>query len=149
MHLKFVKKHQRLKKTHRGRLTGISSQKNKPFFGEFAIEACEPIWFKLNQILAIKKIFSKLKKGHKKGGKKITKLLIKIFPDKSISARSRESRMGAGKGSIIGQIAVVKPGAILFELVGITQLAAYNLFLSFIYKLPIKVNFREKEKIIL
>jgi large subunit ribosomal protein L16 len=77
--------------------------------------------------------------------KRVGKLWIRVFPDKSISSKPPETRMGAGKGAPDYWVAVIKPGHVLFEIAGVSQLVAYEAFKNASYKLPIKTKFISKE----
>jgi len=125
------------KKQQRGRLRGKASSGNKINFGEYAIQALEPTWLTSRQIEATRRTITRYTK---RGGK----LWITIFPDKPITARAAESRMGSGKGSLDYWIAKVKPGTILFELSGVNELLAKEAMETASYKLPIKTKFITK-----
>ena len=99
-------KRTKYRKQHRGRLTGRAYRNNTITFGEFALQSQEPGWISARQIEATRRTITR---SIKRGGK----LWIKIFPDKPITARAAESRMGAGKGAVEYWVAVVKPGNIL------------------------------------
>lgn len=125
------------KKQQRGRLRGKASSGNKINFGDYAIQALEPTWLTSRQIEATRRTITRYTK---RGGK----LWITIFPDKPITARAAESRMGSGKGSLDYWVAKVKPGTILFELSGVNELLAKEAMKTASYKLPIKTKFITK-----
>jgi large subunit ribosomal protein L16 len=125
------------RKHHRGHLRGKAVRGNKINFGEYAIQALEPTWLTSRQIEATRRTISRYTKRE-------GKLWIMIFPDKPITARAAESRMGSGKGSVEYWVAVVKPGKILFELSGVSIETAKKAMLTASYKLPIKTKFLVK-----
>ncbi len=104
-------KHRRV---HRGRMKGKATRGNKIAYGEFALQALEPAWITSNQIEAARRAMTR---HVKRGGK----IWIKIFPDKPITQKPAETRMGSGKGSPEYWVAVVKPGRILFEMAGVPE----------------------------
>jgi large subunit ribosomal protein L16 len=122
------------RKEHRGCLKGKASRGNKLNFGEYGLQALEPTWITSRQIEATRRTITRYTK---RGGK----LWITIFPDKPITARAAESRMGSGKGSVNYWVAVVKPGTILFELSGLSPIIAKEALKIAASKLPIKVKF--------
>lgn len=130
-------KRTKFKKMHRGRLKGSAFRNNKLCYGSYGIQALEPIWLKSIQLEAVRKTISRYTK-------KIGKLWIKIFPDKSITARAKESRMGSGKGSVEYWVSVVKPGMILFELSNVPKSLAEKALKIASYKLPIKTKIISK-----
>ena len=102
------------RKVQRGRMTGVASRGNKVVYGEYGIQAMEPGWITGNQIEAARIAMTRYTK---RGGK----VWIKIFPDKPVTAKPAETRMGKGKGAVEGWVAVVRPGNILFEVGGVTE----------------------------
>lgn len=126
------------KKFHRGRMTGIATRGNKLSFGEYGLQALEPSWITSRQIESTRRTISRYVK--RKG-----KLWIKIFPDKSITARANDSRMGSGKGSVQFWVATVKPGTIMFELSGLSYQESQKALKLASYKLPIKTKIILKE----
>ena len=127
----------KFRKQHRGRLKGKASRGNTINFGDYAIQALEPTWLTSRQIEATRRTITRYTK---RGGK----LWITVFPDKPITARAAESRMGSGKGSVEYWVAIVKPGHILFELSGVPLKLAKEALLIASYKLPIKTKFLTK-----
>jgi large subunit ribosomal protein L16 len=131
-------KRTKYKKEHRGRLKGKACCGNKLNFGNYGLQALEPVWITSRQIEATRRTITRYTK---RGGK----LWITIFPDKPVTARAAESRMGSGKGSVEYWVAVVKPGTILFELSGVSLLVAKEALKIAASKLPIKMKFIVKE----
>ena len=126
------------RRVHRGRLTGRAYRGNKVTYGEFGIQALEPPWITSNQIEAAR---IALTRYTKRGGQ----VWIKIFPDKPITEKPAETRMGSGKGSPEYWVAVVKPGRVLFEVGGIPEDMAREAMRLAANKLPIKCKFVKKE----
>ncbi|CAN0320514.1 unnamed protein product [Ascophyllum nodosum] len=131
-------KRTKFRKQHRGRLKGKVSNRNNINFGDYAIQALEPTWLTSRQIEATRRTITRYTK---RGGK----LWITVFPDKPITARAAESRMGSGKGAVDYWVAVIKPGTILFELSGVPLKLAKDAMQIASYKLPIKTKFLIKE----
>ena len=128
-------KHRRVQ---RGRLTGKALRGNTISNGSFGLMATEPAWITSNQIEAARIAMTRYVK---RGGK----VWIKIFPDKPITEKPAETRMGSGKGSPEYWVAVVKPGRIMFEMDGITEEQAREAMRLASHKLPIKCKFVKKE----
>jgi large subunit ribosomal protein L16 len=126
-------KRTKYRKEHRGRLKGKASCGNKLNFGDYGLQALEPVWITSRQIEATRRTITRYTK---RGGK----LWITIFPNKPVTARAAESRMGSGKGSVDYWVAVVKPGTILFELSGVSPIIAKEALKIASSKLPIKVK---------
>ena len=119
---------------HRGSLKGVSVRGNKVAFGEFGIQALEAGWITSRQIEAGRRVMTRY-------AKRTGKLWIRIFPDKPITLRPAETRMGSGKGAPDYWVAVIKPGHVLFEINGVSQSVAYSALKNASYKLPIKTKF--------
>lgn len=119
------------RKQFRGRLKGKALRGNKVTYGDFGIQAMEPSWITSNQIEAARIAMTRY---IKRGGK----VWIKIFPDKPITSKPAETRMGSGKGSPEYWVAVVKPGRVMFELGGVAEETAREALRLAIHKLPIK-----------
>ena len=119
------------RKQFRGRMTGKALRGNKIAYGEFGIIATEPAWIKSNQIEAARVA---LTRHIKRGGK----VWIKIFPDKPVTAKPAETRMGSGKGALEYWVAVVKPGRVLFEIAGVNEETAKEALRLATHKLPVK-----------
>lgn len=122
------------RKHHRGRMTGDSKGATSIAFGEFAIQALEPGWITARQIEAARIAMTR---HVKRGGK----VWINIFPDKPVTKKPAETRMGSGKGNPEHWVAVVKPGRVLFELSGVSEELARAAMERAIQKLPIKARF--------
>ena len=127
------------RRVHRGRLTGVASRGNKVTYGEYGLQALEPAWVTSNQIEAARIAMTRY---IKRGGQ----VWIKIFPDKPITEKPAETRMGSGKGSPEYWVAVVKPGRVMFEIGGVSEELAREAMRLAAYKLPIKCKFVSKEK---
>ena len=125
------------RRVHRGRMTGKALRGNKVTYGQFGLQALEPSWITSNQIEAARVAMTR---HIKRGGK----VWIKIFPDKPITEKPAETRMGSGKGSPEYWVAVVKPGRILFEMDGVSEEVAKEAMRLAGHKLPIKTKFVTK-----
>ena len=126
------------RKQFRGTMAGKALRGNKITNGEYGIVALEPCWIKSNQIEAARVAMTRY---IKRGGK----VWIKIFPDKPVTAKPAETRMGSGKGSPEYWVAVVKPGRILFEMDGVAEDQAREAMRLAAHKLPLKCKFVKKE----
>ena len=127
------------RRQQRGRMTGTASRGNTVTYGEFGLQALEPAWITSNQIEAARIAMTRY---IKRGGK----VWIKIFPDKPITAKPAETRMGSGKGSPEYWVAVVKPGRVMFEIGGVSEELAKEAMRLAANKLPIKCKFITKEE---
>ncbi len=127
------------RKQHRGRMKGAAHSGNTIAFGEFALQALEPVWLEARQIEAARIAMNRY---IKRGGK----VWIRVFPDKPISAKPAETRMGSGKGATDHWVAVVRPGRILFELGGVREEVAKEAMRLASNKLPIKTKFIVKQE---
>ena len=127
------------RRVHRGRLTGKALRGNTVDYGEFGLQALEPAWITSRQIEAARIAMTRYTK---RGGK----TWIKIFPDKPITEKPAETRMGSGKGSPEYWVAVVKPGRIMFEMAGVAEDVAREALRLAANKLPIKCKFVRKEE---
>ena len=125
------------RRVHRGRLTGKAQRGNFVSNGEFGLQALEPAWITSNQIEAARIAMTRY---IKRGGQ----VWIKIFPDKPITEKPAETRMGSGKGSPEYWVAVVKPGRVMFEMGGVTEEQAKEAMRLAANKLPIKCKFAKK-----
>ena len=128
------------RRVQRGRLTGKASRGNKVTNGEYGLVAMEPAWITANQIEAARIAMTRY---IRRGGQ----VWIKIFPDKPITEKPAETRMGSGKGSPEYWVAVVKPGRVLFEMNGVSEEIAREAMRLAMHKLPIKCKFMAKEQI--
>ena len=126
------------RRVQRGRLTGKALRGNKVSNGEYGLQALEPAWITSNQIEAARIAMTRY---IKRGGQ----VWIKIFPDKPITEKPAETRMGSGKGSPEYWVAVVKPGRVMFEIGGIDEAQAREALRLASHKLPIKCKFVKKE----
>ena len=127
------------RRVQRGRLTGKAMRGNKVNYGDFGLVALEPAWITSNQIEAARIAMTRYTK---RGGK----VWIKIFPDKPITEKPAETRMGSGKGSPEYWVAVVKPGRVMFEVAGVDEAVAREAMRLAANKLPIKCKFVTKEE---
>ena len=126
------------RRVQRGRLTGKAMRGNTVTYGEFGLQALEPAWITSNQIEAARIAMTRY---IKRGGQ----VWIKIFPDKPITEKPAETRMGSGKGSPEYWVAVVKPGRVMFEISGVEEAVAKEAMRLAANKLPIKCKFVSKE----
>ncbi|MUL38666.1 50S ribosomal protein L16 [Gloeocapsopsis dulcis] len=132
----------KFRKQQRGRMEGIATRGNNLNFGDFGLQALEPAWITSRQIEASRRAMTRY---IRRGGK----IWIRIFPDKPVTMRAAETRMGSGKGSPEYWVAVVKPGRILFEIAGVPEATAREAMRLAMYKLPIKTKFvvRSEEEV--
>lgn len=122
------------RKLHRGRRKGKAQAGNSVAFGEYGLQALEPAWLTSRQIEAARRA---IVRHIRRGGQ----IWIRIFPDKPVSKKPAETRMGGGKGSPDHWVAVVKPGRMLFELAGVKEETAKEALRLASHKLPIDVQF--------
>ena len=127
------------RKHHRGRTRGLSKGMTEITLGEYGIQALEPGWITARQIEAARIAMTR---HIKRGGK----VWINVFPDKPVTQKPAETRMGSGKGNVEGWVAVVKPGRILFELSYSDETVAREAMDRAIQKLPIKARFLKREE---
>ena len=127
------------RKTHKGRMRGKAYRGNKVSFGEYGLQATEASWISNRQIEAARVAMTR---HIKRGGK----VWIRIFPDKPITSKPAETRMGKGKGNPESWVAVVKPGRIMFELEGVTEDVAKRAMDLAAAKLPIRCKFVVRER---
>ena len=126
------------RRVHRGRLTGKALRGNTISHGEYGLVATEPAWITSNQIEAARIAMTRYTK---RGGQ----VWIKIFPDKPVTEKPAETRMGSGKGSPEYWVAVVKPGRVMFEIAGVSEEVAREAMRLASYKLPVKCKFVKRE----
>ena len=119
------------RKQFRGSMAGKAQRGNKISYGEYGIVAMEPAWIKSNQIEAARVAMTRY---IKRGGK----VRIKIFPDKPVTTKPAETRMGSGKGTLEYWVAVVKPGRVMFEIAGVPEEVAKEALRLATHKLPVK-----------
>jgi large subunit ribosomal protein L16 len=127
------------RKQHRGRMTGMATRGTEVTYGDYGLQALEPSWITSNQIEAARVAINRF---IKRGGQ----VWIKIFPDKPVTSKPAETRMGSGKGSPEYWVAVVKPGRVMFEISGVTLEEAQEAMRLAAHKLPIKCKFVVREK---
>ena len=127
------------RRVHRGRLKGKATRGNTVTYGDFGLQALEPAWITSNQIEAARVAMTRYTK---RGGK----VWIKIFPDKPITEKPAETRMGSGKRSPEYWVAVVKPGRVMFEIAGVSEEVAREALRLASHKLPIKTKIVAKEE---
>ena len=127
------------RRVQRGRMTGKATRGNTVTNGEFGLQAIEPAWITSNQIEAARIAMTRYVK---RGGK----VWIKIFPDKPVTEKPAETRMGSGKGSPEYWVAIVKPGRVMFEMGGVTEEQAREAMRLASHKLPVKCKFVKKEE---
>ena len=129
----------KFRRVQRGRLTGKALRGNTVTNGSYGLVALEPAWITSNQIEAARIAMTRYVK---RGGK----VWIKIFPDKPITEKPAETRMGSGKGAVEYWVAVVKPGRIMFEMEGVAEDVAREAMRLASHKLPVKTKFIKKEE---
>ncbi len=123
----------KFRKQFRGRLTGRAYRGGSVSFGEFGLQALEPCWMTSRQIEAARRVIVRSVRRH-------GKYWIRIFPDKPVTKKPAESRMGKGKGAVDHYVAVIKPGRILFEISGLEEAASREVLAQAAFKLPIKTQ---------
>ena len=129
----------KFRKTFKGKTRGIATRGNTVAFGQFALQTLDPGWISNRQIEASRVAMTR---AMKRGGK----VWIRIFPDKPITKKPAETRMGKGKGNPEGWVAVVKPARILFEVEGIPEETAREAFALAAAKLPVRTKFVRREE---
>ena len=122
------------RKVHRGRMTGKAHKGNTLAYGDYGLQALEPCWMTANQIEAARRAMTRY---ITRGGN----IWIKVFPDKPVTEKPAEVRMGSGKGNPEYWVAVVKPGRVLFEMAGVPEDVAREAMRLAAHKLPIKTKF--------
>jgi large subunit ribosomal protein L16 len=122
------------RRQHRGRMRGQATRGNTLAFGEFGLQALEPCWLEARQIESARIALTRFMK---RGGK----VWIRVFPDKPITAKPAETRMGSGKGAVDHWVAVIKPGRVIFEIGGVHHDIAKEAARLASHKLPIKTRF--------
>lgn len=128
----------KFRKQQRGRMKGLATRGNTLNFGDFGLQAQEPAWITSRQIEASRRAMTRY---IRRGGK----IWIRIFPDKPVTMRPAETRMGSGKGAPEFWVAVVKPGRVLFEISGVPEATAREAIRLASFKLPIKTKFITRE----
>jgi large subunit ribosomal protein L16 len=133
-------KRTKYRKMHKGRSEGLSYRGNSVAFGDYGLMALEPVWITSRQIEAARRTIT----GYiKRGGK----VWIRVFPDKPVTQKPAETRMGGGKGSVDHWVAVVKPGRVLFELGGVKEDIAQEALWRAAQKLPIKCKIIGRDEV--
>lgn len=130
-------KRTKYRRPHRGNFKGTATRGNQISFGDYALQALEPCWLTSRQIEAGRRVMTRYVK-------RTGKLWIRIFPDKPITIRPAETRMGSGKGSPDYWVAVIKPGKILYEITGVPEAVARRAMKIASYKMPVKTKFLMK-----
>ncbi|MBW4538327.1 MAG: 50S ribosomal protein L16 [Myxacorys chilensis ATA2-1-KO14] len=130
----------KFRKQQRGRMAGLATRGSDLNFGDFGLQALEPSWITARQIEAGRRAMTRY---IRRGGK----IWIRVFPDKPVTARPAETRMGSGKGAPEFWVAVVKPGRILFEIAGVPEATAREAMRLASFKMPIKTKFIVRQQI--
>ena len=133
-------KRDKYRKMHRGRRKGIATRGATVAFGDYGLQAMEACWMSNRQIEAARRAMTR---HVKRGGQ----IWIRVFPDKSITKKPAETRMGSGKGNPEGWVAVIKPGRVMFELEGISKKLAQDAMTLGASKLPIRTRFVERHEL--
>ncbi|MCE5235304.1 MAG: 50S ribosomal protein L16 [Clostridiaceae bacterium] len=128
------------RRVHRGRMKGKATRGNTITYGEYGLVATEPAWVTSNQIEAARIAMTRY---IKRGGQ----VWIKIFPDKPVTEKPAETRMGSGKGSPEYWVAVVKPGRVMFEIAGVDEETAHEALRLALHKLPLKGKIIKRENV--
>lgn len=128
------------RRVHRGRMKGKALRGNSLAYGDFGLQALEPCWMTANQIEAARRAMTRY---IKRGGN----IWIKVFPDKPVTKKPAEVRMGSGKGAPEYWVAVIKPGRMLFEMAGVSEEVAREAMRLAAHKLPIKTKFVAREEL--
>lgn len=128
------------RRQQRGRMKGKATRGNVVNYGEWGLMATEPCWITANQIEAARVAMTRYTK---RGGQ----VWIKIFPDKPVTKKPAETRMGSGKGAPEYWVAVVKPGRVMFEIAGVSEEIAHEALRLAMHKLPIKCKIAKKEEV--
>ena len=127
------------RKKHKGRMRGVSRRGNRVSFGDYGLQALESAWISNRQIESARVAMTR---HIKRGGK----VWIRIFPDKPVTSKPAETRMGKGKGNPEGWVAVVKPGRMMFEMEGVGEEVARRAMRLASDKLPVKTRFVARER---
>jgi large subunit ribosomal protein L16 len=133
-------KRTKYRKMHRGRMKGKAGRGNTLSFGDYGLQALEPCWMTSRQIEAARRAIVRYAR---RGGK----LWIRIFPDKPVTAKPAETRMGGGKGAVDHWVAVVKPGRVIFEMSGVEEETAREAMRLAAHKLPIQTRFVSRQEL--
>ena len=128
------------RKHQRGRNRGTAHRGTQVAFGEFGLQALEPVWLDSRQIEAARRVITRYVR---RGGK----VWIRVFPDKPVTKKPAETRMGKGKGAPDHFVAVIKPGHVIFELAGVPEAMAHEAMRLASYKLPVKTRFLVRDSL--
>lgn len=131
-------KRTKFRKQHRGKMRGTSKRGNSNIFGDFSLQALQSCWLTSKQIEAGRRVIARYTKRE-------GKLWIRVFPDKSVTIRPAETRMGSGKGAPAYWVAVIKPQKIIYEIRGVSEKTARKAMKIASYKLPIKTRFKMRD----
>jgi len=134
-------KRTKYRKQHRGRMKGRAGRGNTLSFGDYGLQALEPCWMTSRQIEAARRAIVRYMK-------RSGKVWIRVFPDKPVTAKPAETRMGKGKGAVDHWVAVVKPGRIIFEISGVGEETAREAMRLAAHKLPIRTRFLNRDEIV-
>lgn len=129
------------RKRHKGRTNGLAKGGNEVSFGDFGLQVLEPGWITARQIESARVAISR---AVKKSGK----IYVRLFPDKSVTKKPAETRMGTGKGAVEGWVAVVRPGRVIFEVEGVDAETAKQAFTRAHHKLPIRTHMVAREPVL-
>jgi large subunit ribosomal protein L16 len=127
-------KRTKYRKQFRGRMRGMASRGNTVQIGEFGLQSLAPAWITARQLEAARRA---VVRSVKRGGK----VIIRVFPDKPVTQKAAETRMGSGKGAVDHWVAVVRPGTVMFEIAGVEEVLAREAFRLAAHKLPIATQF--------
>lgn len=128
------------RKQFRGRMRGKASRGNTVQFGDYGLQSLEPAWLTSRQIEAARRAVVRYVK---RGGR----VVIRVFPDKPVTEKPAETRMGSGKGAVDHWVAVIRPGTVLFEIAGVTEEQAREAFRLAGHKLPVATQFVARESL--
>ena len=131
-------KRTKFRKQHRGKMRGASKRGSSNIFGDFSLQALQPCWLTSKQIEAGRRVIARYTKRE-------GKLWIRVFPDKPVTMRPAETRMGSGKGALAYWVAVIKPQKIIYEIKGVSEKTARKAMKIASYKLPIKTRFKTRD----
>jgi large subunit ribosomal protein L16 len=134
-------KRMKYRKMHRGRMKGKAQRGNSLDFGDFGLQALEPCWMTSRQIEAARRAIVRYVK---RGGK----IWIRVFPDKPVTQKAAETRMGGGKGAVEHYVAVIRPGRMIFEISGVEFESAREAMRLAAHKLPIRTRFVSREEVV-
>lgn len=129
------------RKMHRGRMGGKAQRGSSLSFGDFGLQALEPCWMTSRQLEAARRAIVRYVK---RGGK----IWIRVFPDKPVTQKAAETRMGGGKGAVDHYVAVIRPGRMIFELSGVEEGPAREAMRLAAHKLPIRTRFVAREEVV-